>query len=42
MREALLDLKGLFSDALVQELLCKQVICALIFPGSTFKYEAKH
>lgn len=42
MREAPLDLIGLFSDALVQELLCKQVTHALIFPGSTFKYKAKH
>lgn len=42
MREALLDLRGLFSDALVQELHCKQVTHAFIFPGSIFKYKAKH
>lgn len=42
LREALLDILGLFLDADVQELLYKQVMCTVIFPGSTFKYKAKH
>lgn len=42
LREALLDILGLFSDADIQELLCKQVTCTVIFSGLTFKYKAKH
>lgn len=42
LREALLDILGLFLALVVQELLCKQVACTVIFPGSTFKYKVKH
>lgn len=42
LREALLDTLGLFLDAVVQELFCKQVMCTVILPGSTFQYKTKH